>query len=353
MPLPDVGLIHAWLDGQLPPEDAERVERLVATDPAWAAAAAEARGLIAASSRILSALDDAPSGVLPAGSTTFRSTRRLPWWTKAAAAIVLVVGGSTLVLQRASAPVIDAVSPTPVPVASKPVPNPVSAPVMPPVPVERRDVAKAAPKAAPKSVVPVPAKAALAEQPKAQALTSAPLKAAALAQVLVPPSQEARAVGGVLPSIGGGVPAQRVLDQRVESQRAAVQRTAEQQAGAQRDAAAAPVMARMESPLMANKAANALAGVVVTGVSAAPTAAVGACYAMQDSKTTAATGIVMRGDQQVADTLFLAPLHPSSPMRGWVMLRNGVLRGVITTEAEGRGMMLVTAAPVSCTAPTP
>jgi hypothetical protein len=102
---------------------------------------------------------------------------------------------------------------------------------------------------------------------------------------------------------------------------------------------------------MASKAANALTGVVVTGVAAAPNATVGACYAMRDSKTSAATGIVMRGDKQVADTLFLAPVHPTSPMRGWIMARDGVLRGLLTTESEGRGLMLVTATVVPCTTP--
>ena len=34
MPQVDEGLIHAWLDGQLPPAEAARVEQLVATDVA-------------------------------------------------------------------------------------------------------------------------------------------------------------------------------------------------------------------------------------------------------------------------------------------------------------------------------
>ena len=68
MPHPDEGLIHAWLDGELSPDEAARVARLVDEDPEWAAAAGEARGLIAASSRILGALDVVPGDVLPAGS---------------------------------------------------------------------------------------------------------------------------------------------------------------------------------------------------------------------------------------------------------------------------------------------
>ena len=57
MSRPDEGLLHAWLDGELEAEEAARVERLVAEDAEWSAAAAEARGLIAASSRILGKLD--------------------------------------------------------------------------------------------------------------------------------------------------------------------------------------------------------------------------------------------------------------------------------------------------------
>lgn len=68
MPRPDEGLIHAWLDGELDAVEAERVAKLVESDAEWGAAAAEARGLIAASSRIVSKLDVIPGGVMPAGS---------------------------------------------------------------------------------------------------------------------------------------------------------------------------------------------------------------------------------------------------------------------------------------------
>lgn len=104
---PDEGLIHAWLDGELDAEEAARVERLVAEDAAWAAAAAEARGLIAASARILSHLDSVPGDVLPkdsrsgggvAGGTAAPATRRantgftVQPWMRLAAGFVLVVG---------------------------------------------------------------------------------------------------------------------------------------------------------------------------------------------------------------------------------------------------------------------
>jgi hypothetical protein len=93
----DEGLIHAWLEDQLPPDDAERVAHLVATDAAWGAAAAEARGLIAASSRVLGALDSAPSAGVVVGTLNERTERKSgswarKYWLRAAAAILLVAG---------------------------------------------------------------------------------------------------------------------------------------------------------------------------------------------------------------------------------------------------------------------
>jgi hypothetical protein len=89
----DEGLIHAWLDGELSAEDAARVERLAATDAAWSAAVAEARGFIAASSRIVGALDAVPGGVIPAGAVAapVRRSAVRPWM-RMAAGFVLVVG---------------------------------------------------------------------------------------------------------------------------------------------------------------------------------------------------------------------------------------------------------------------
>ncbi|MGQ0648014.1 MAG: zf-HC2 domain-containing protein [Gemmatimonadaceae bacterium] len=63
------GTIHAWLDGALSPEEGATVEAHVAACKLCAAMVAEARGFIAASSRILSARDDVPASVLPDAST--------------------------------------------------------------------------------------------------------------------------------------------------------------------------------------------------------------------------------------------------------------------------------------------
>src|SRR5688500_8608949 len=57
----DEGTIHTWLDGQLPRDEAAAVEAHVAECRQCADVVAEARGLIAASSRILLALDDVPA----------------------------------------------------------------------------------------------------------------------------------------------------------------------------------------------------------------------------------------------------------------------------------------------------
>jgi len=62
---PDEGTIHAWLDEQLPRDEAAAVETHVAECRQCADAVAEARGLIAASSRILTALDGVPREVAP------------------------------------------------------------------------------------------------------------------------------------------------------------------------------------------------------------------------------------------------------------------------------------------------
>ena len=108
MPRPDEGVIHAWLDGELGAEEAARVERLVADDPEWAAAAAEARGLVAASSRILAALDVVAGDVIPQGGRAAPAVNgaRAPRpqytvrpWMRIAAGVVLVAGTAYVATQ--------------------------------------------------------------------------------------------------------------------------------------------------------------------------------------------------------------------------------------------------------------
>ncbi len=99
---PDEGIIHAWLDGELDAAESARIEALVARDPEWAAAAAEARGLIAASSRIVHALDRVPANVVPG---RLRAPKR-PWWIARAAALLVLVAGTAVVWRRGTEQVV-------------------------------------------------------------------------------------------------------------------------------------------------------------------------------------------------------------------------------------------------------
>jgi hypothetical protein len=93
----DEGTIHSWLDGALSAEEAARVEAHVAECPQCAAAVAEARGFIAASSRILTALDHVPRGVVPAAQP-IKWYNRSAW--RAAAAVLVVAVGSLMVVRN-------------------------------------------------------------------------------------------------------------------------------------------------------------------------------------------------------------------------------------------------------------
>ncbi|HEX6250460.1 MAG TPA: carboxypeptidase regulatory-like domain-containing protein [Gemmatimonadaceae bacterium] len=92
---PDEGTIHAYVERQLPLAEQARVDAHVSSCAECAASVAEARGLIAAASRIVGALDDVPAKVIPA-----RPVRRLPPWLAAAAVMVLAVGVSSVAVQR-------------------------------------------------------------------------------------------------------------------------------------------------------------------------------------------------------------------------------------------------------------
>lgn len=124
------GTIHAWLDDALASDEAARVEQHVRECAECAAAVAEARGLIAASTRILSTLDDVPGGVVPRrvegdgatdaaaavvnavvvaaeqakGAGAAPARRRRPWWQRpqfaAAAGIAFVAVALSVVWQR-------------------------------------------------------------------------------------------------------------------------------------------------------------------------------------------------------------------------------------------------------------
>lgn len=93
----DEGTIHSWLDGALSADEAARVEAHVAECPQCAAAVAEARGFIAASSRILTALDNAPRGVIPVVAPGKR-VNPIVW--RIAATVLVVAAGSLVVVQN-------------------------------------------------------------------------------------------------------------------------------------------------------------------------------------------------------------------------------------------------------------
>jgi hypothetical protein len=91
----DEGTIHAWLDGALDSAQSADVEAHVKGCAECSAKVAEARGLIAASSRILVALDDTPGNVIPKKAPVSAPARRrfstASWVSGLAAAVVLVV----------------------------------------------------------------------------------------------------------------------------------------------------------------------------------------------------------------------------------------------------------------------
>ena len=94
----DEGTIHSWLDGALDSEEAARVAAHVGECPECAAAVAEARGFIAASSRILTALDNAPRGVIPTAAIPRKRIDPFVW--RVAATVVVVAAGTLVVFQN-------------------------------------------------------------------------------------------------------------------------------------------------------------------------------------------------------------------------------------------------------------
>ena len=100
----DEGTIHAWLDGALPADEAADVERHARECAECAVLVADARGMIAGAARIVSALDDVPSGVIPkrpapaAGRSLWRTLHLTP--LRAALAASLMVAAASLTVVR-------------------------------------------------------------------------------------------------------------------------------------------------------------------------------------------------------------------------------------------------------------
>lgn len=100
----DEGTLHAWLDDALSADQSRTVELHIATCESCSMAAAEARGLIAASTRILSTLDEVPGNVIPtagrenAPSTTLVRSRSFVLRFGPTAAVAVFAIGAGLVM---------------------------------------------------------------------------------------------------------------------------------------------------------------------------------------------------------------------------------------------------------------
>jgi anti-sigma factor RsiW len=157
----DEGKLHAWLDGALSPDESARVEAHIASCAVCSAAAAEARGLVAAASRILTALDDVPGGVAPSRALPERRHRLWTGWPlRAAAGVLFVVAGSLAVLKQMDTEHRDVATPSALSVPSA---HPVQAapPISPPVAEKKiQPVRKQSAVAPPVARQPAPAAAA-------------------------------------------------------------------------------------------------------------------------------------------------------------------------------------------------
>ena len=169
---PDEGTIHTWVDGAFDEQQAARVHAHVTSCASCAAAVAEARGLVAATSRVLAALDGGVAETnarQPAMTAPIVQPRR--WWTapttmRAAAALFVVVGGTWVWRNGRSsgALVVPAGDVAVVPVPSAPVPAAEAIPnaqMSPPAPAP---VAAPAPAPVAAVVVPPPPKDTLSAQ---------------------------------------------------------------------------------------------------------------------------------------------------------------------------------------------
>lgn len=247
---PDEGTIHAWLDGELPADERARLERHIGQCAECAAAVAEARGMIAGASRIVSALDVVPGGVIPlpppqksAPSSLWRTLRFTPARAALAASLLLAVGTLLSVRHNTSDVGSERTAASPAPAAAPSAAEPVVPPTVglapradttrQPAPAPR--VLAAGGTAAPPAPVASPA------SPSATA-TSVP-QAAALAEA---ESIEARSVAKLS---AAPAPLRAVMTDSMSA----------------RDAAAAPAFAGRRAAAGAGAAGNALSQFAMTG----------------------------------------------------------------------------------------
>jgi hypothetical protein len=362
---PDDGLIHAWLDGELGAEEAARVERLVAEDAEWAAAAAEARGLMAASTRILGALDVVAGDVIPRGGSaagtfapmidgsrvpkTHVTRWAVPTWMRVAAGVALVAGVGYLGLERSgdrSAPsakldaaretrsdVASSASRAPAPTAAMSAPGTAERSARQNAPVARnesdfstRDAGRDAPAAAP-----------IAPPATESATASAAVPATAIGSAASPPpsaSQTVVAPAGVTVATGvaGGIASGTVSRAVVESKeaRTTAEIAPEREARAKTmqraltPAPSAPVERALDSPSalaaqgarMADRVAES--AVANTGVSG--------CWHTRTNARVDSIQTSLRIIRSIGDTLVLA-LTPTGAEARVVRESETVLRG--------------------------
>ncbi len=129
----DEGMVHAWLDDALPASEAREIATHVQSCALCTALVAEARGFVAASTRIVAQLDHVSANVNPANSATKaqrRQQNRRAWWQHPGVAAAAVLGVSTMswialhdkqtVVAPAAAPVVAPVAAVTTPMAAAP-----------------------------------------------------------------------------------------------------------------------------------------------------------------------------------------------------------------------------------------
>jgi hypothetical protein len=116
-------------------------------------------------------------------------------------------------------------------------------------------------------------------------------------------------------------------------------------------APAAPEKRMAEAPVAASPRRDATLNSVAPFAAARRMVAPGACYRLTDNRTGADLNALMQVQRVDGDTLRLVAVPATSPLRAWVVVRDSVTRGVLTSEPAGRGLVLVTALPIACPKP--
>ncbi len=94
----DEGLVHAWLDDALSADEARDIASHVQSCVSCAALVAEARGFMAASTRIVAQLDHVSANVIPRNTVTAhrKQQRRRAWWQHRGFAAAAALGVTTM-----------------------------------------------------------------------------------------------------------------------------------------------------------------------------------------------------------------------------------------------------------------